>query len=184
MVLLVSVGSSRAMAQGDHDHVITPPQKLTAEQKSKAGALVKAVRDITAGFQTPDSLPEGYGLMFGCVSGGDLGAMGLHFVNLGLVQDGAIERSTPEIVLYEPLPNGQMRITGADYLVYAADWDASASARSAAARWAALSSLRLSQSLRVARVLHAARLGVEGQPERHLHELEPQRLLRRIRPAE
>ena len=124
VMLLVSVGSSRAMAQGDHDHVITPPQKLTAEQKNKAGALVKAVRDITAGFQTPDSLPEGYGLLFGCVSGGDLGAMGLHFVNLGLVVDGAIERSTPEIVLYEPLPNGTMRITGADYLVYQADWDA------------------------------------------------------------
>jgi hypothetical protein len=27
-------------------------------------------------------------------------------------------------VLYEPLPNGRVRITGADFLVFAADWDA------------------------------------------------------------
>jgi hypothetical protein len=30
----------------------------------------------------------------------------------------------PEILLYEPLPDGKMQLTGADYLVLAADWDA------------------------------------------------------------
>jgi hypothetical protein len=30
---------------------------------------------------------EGYGLLFGCVSGPDYGAMGLRYVNLPLVQD-------------------------------------------------------------------------------------------------
>src|SRR6185369_14551069 len=89
-----------------------------------ASAVVDFVRGITAGFQTPRTLPQDYKLMFGCVSGGDFGAMGLHFVNLPLVGDGEIVPETPEIILYEPLPNGRMRITGADYLVYAADWDA------------------------------------------------------------
>ena len=66
---------------------------------------------------------EGYGLLFGCVSGGDYGAMGLHYVNFPLVIDGKIDAATPEIVLYEPTSNGRLRITGADYLVLAADWD-------------------------------------------------------------
>jgi hypothetical protein len=50
--------------------------------------------------------------------------MGLHYVNLALAGDGELDASRPEIVLYEPLPNGRVRITGVDYLVFAADWDA------------------------------------------------------------
>jgi hypothetical protein len=65
-----------------------------------------------------------YQLLFGCVSGGDFGVMGLHFVNLSFVGDGEVDASKPEIVLYEPVANGRMRITGADYLLLAADWDA------------------------------------------------------------
>ena len=30
----------------------------------------------------------------------------------------------PEIILFEPTPNGGIRITGADFLVIAADWEA------------------------------------------------------------
>jgi hypothetical protein len=123
-LILVSGGALRALAQSDHQHAPIAQQELTAEQKSRASAVVKAVRDITAGWQTPHTLPQDYQLMFGCVSGGDFGAMGLHFVNLPLVNDGEINPDKPEIVLYEPLPNGKMRITGVDYLVYAADWDA------------------------------------------------------------
>jgi hypothetical protein len=58
------------------------------------------------------------------VSGGDFGAMGLHFTNLSLVGDGEVDVTQPEIVLYEPTPNGGVRLTGADFLVIKADWDA------------------------------------------------------------
>ena len=68
---------------------------------------------------------EGYALMFGCVSGPDTGAMGLHYVNLALVGDGELDVARPEIVIYEPLPNGRLRLTGADYLVFSSDWHAS-----------------------------------------------------------
>ena len=123
-LLLLSGGVSRAFAQNDHDHAVAgQPREMTAEQKRRAGLLVKEVREATAGFQTPDQLPQDYQLMFGCVSGGDFGAMGLHFVNGSLLGDGEVKADSPEIVLYEPLPNGRMRITGVDYFVYQADWD-------------------------------------------------------------
>ena len=55
--------------------------------------------------------------------------MGLHYVNMPLVLDGDLDATRPEIVIYEPLPNGQLRITGADYLVLADAWDAKNRAR-------------------------------------------------------
>jgi hypothetical protein len=67
---------------------------------------------------------DGYGLLFGCVSGPDAGAMGLHFVNFPLVVDGELDATHPEIVLYEPTPDGRLRLTGADYLVLADAWNA------------------------------------------------------------
>ena len=65
-----------------------------------------------------------YALIFGCVSGGDFGAMGMHFLNGALLGDGDVDVNHPEILLYEPLPNGRLRLTGADYLVDKDEWDA------------------------------------------------------------
>jgi hypothetical protein len=124
VALMLSGSASRAFAQTDHDHTVTgQQQEQTIDQKARANALVQIVRQVTAGFQTPDTLPQEYQLVLGCVSGGDFGAMGLHFLNMSLVGDGEVDKNTPEIVLYEPRPDGKMRITGVDYLVYAADWD-------------------------------------------------------------
>jgi hypothetical protein len=124
VALLLSGSVSRALAQTDHDHAATAEQQeQTIDQKARANALVKIVRQVTAGFQTPDTLPQEYQLVLGCVSGGDFGAMGLHFLNMSLAGDGEVDKYAPEIVLYEPRPDGQMRITGVDYLVYASDWD-------------------------------------------------------------
>ena len=53
------------------------------DDKSRAGELVRIVRDSTARFRDPAAAEaEGYQLQFGCVTGPDLGAMGLHYVNM------------------------------------------------------------------------------------------------------
>ena len=94
-------------------------------ERNPTSDLVRVVRQATARFQDVEAAKrEGYGLAFGCVSGGDYGAMGLHFVNLALVADPTLDPTRPEIILYEPKPNGGVRITGADFLVFKADWDA------------------------------------------------------------
>jgi hypothetical protein len=86
--------------------------------------LVQVVRQATARFQNvATAKAAGYSLLFGCVTGPDAGAMGLHYVNLSLVADGVLDPAQPEIVIYEPLPNGRLRITGADFLVFADAWD-------------------------------------------------------------
>jgi hypothetical protein len=109
---------SRAVANGHSE----PGQTVARYQGGPAG-LIKVVREATERFKDVASAEaEGYSLMFGCVSGPDSGAMGLHFVNLPLVVDGVLDPAKPEIIIYEPLPNGRLRMIGADFLVFAQDW--------------------------------------------------------------
>ena len=48
--------------------------------------------------------------------------MGVHFVLPARVGDGEIDGDEPEALIYEPLPNGAMRLVGVEFLVIAADW--------------------------------------------------------------
>ena len=92
---------------------------------AQSGALVKTVRESTERFRdVAVAEAEGYGLQFGCVSGPDYGAMGLHYVNFPLVMDGELDPTRPEIVIYEPTPRGSVRLIGADFLVLADAWHA------------------------------------------------------------
>jgi hypothetical protein len=118
VLVLLSCASAPVMAQSDHAHA-------RADQKTKASALVKVVREATERFHNVAvAEDEEYFLKFGCVSGSDSGAMGMHFVNLPLVMDGQLDATRPEIVIYEPQPNGSLKLIGADYLVLAEAWDA------------------------------------------------------------
>jgi hypothetical protein len=120
---LLALWPSRAVAQSDHLHAPVAPQHLTAAQQIQAQTLVDAVRSATSRFKNvAAATAEGYALQFGCVSGSDLGAMGLHYVN-GSFLDDVIDVQRPEIVLYEQLSDGSLQLTGADYLVYAKEWD-------------------------------------------------------------
>ena len=104
-------------AQKEHDH------RSMAAAPADAETLVRVVRENTARFKdVAVAEAEGYGLMFGCVSGPDSGAMGLHYVNFPLVVDGVLDPARPEIVIYEPLPNGKLQLVGADFLVLADAW--------------------------------------------------------------
>jgi hypothetical protein len=125
-LVLMSVWPSRAQAQDGHSHTLTTQHhELTPDQQSKAGALVKIVRDSTERFQDVSvAEAEGYALQFGCVSGPDAGAMGLHFVNGDLVNKGVLDATHPQIVIYEATPGGRLRLIGADYLLLQAAWDA------------------------------------------------------------
>jgi len=119
---LLPVGTAPIFAQDGHSHSQT--QQLTAEQKNQQGALVKIVRDSTERFKDVHQAErEGYALQFGCVSGSDNGAMGLHYVNGELVNKGVLDATRPQIVIYEPTPDGGRKLIGADFLVFADVWD-------------------------------------------------------------
>ena len=120
---LLSASLLCALAQDIHAHMETTTQPTT-QQSRNAGALIKIVRDSTERFKDVSvAEAEGYALQFGCVSGPDSGAMGLHYVNGDLVNRGVLDPTHPQIVIYEPTPNGGLRLIGADYLLLADAWD-------------------------------------------------------------
>jgi hypothetical protein len=118
-VVLVHPGSPVAVTAATQDHAVH------SAARGDAAGLLKIVRESTERFREVSvAEAEGYKLMFGCVSGPDYGAMGLHYVNLPLVLDGELDPTRPEIIIYEPTPNGPPKITGADFLIFADAWHA------------------------------------------------------------
>jgi hypothetical protein len=122
---VASVCSPRALAQDEHVHTQAQQQEKTAEQLSEENALVKVIRDSTERFKDVAAAEAaGYKLQFGCVSGEDSGAMGLHYVNFDLVNSGVLDATRPQILIYEATPNGGRRMIGVDYLLMADAWNA------------------------------------------------------------
>ena len=100
-------------------------QKQTARAGSSQTAFVKIVRDVTERYRDVNvALAEGFIPQFGCVSGSHEGAMGVHLVNFPNVLDGELDANRPELLVYEPMPNGGMRLVAADYLVLTDAWHA------------------------------------------------------------
>ena len=120
-LILGIMAPGHATAQSTHNQAATSnAQPLSAAQ----GALLQAVRESTARFKDVSvAEAEGYSLLFGCVTGPDSGAMGLHYVNMALVGSGVVDATRPQIVIYEPQPDGQLQLIGADFLVLADQWD-------------------------------------------------------------
>jgi hypothetical protein len=122
---LMSACSFPALAQDAQQHMMTStPEQLTPDFQSRTSKILYLVRKATERFKdVSQAIAYGYELQFGCVSGDSEGAMGLHYVNQSLV-DGEIDLNKPEILIYEPLPDGRLRLTGADYLTPKEAWEA------------------------------------------------------------
>lgn len=111
--ILALTAVSQPSAHAEHDH------------GNSVSALVNVVRESTERFKDVSvAEAEGYQLLFGCVSGPDSGAMGMHYVNLSLIGDDVLDATRPEIVIYEPMPDGRLKLIGADFLVFADAWNA------------------------------------------------------------
>uniref|UniRef100_Q020R0 Uncharacterized protein n=1 Tax=Solibacter usitatus (strain Ellin6076) TaxID=234267 RepID=Q020R0_SOLUE len=125
-LVLVGLCTSHAVAQESHQHATSEQQtEMTAEQLAKATGLVKIVRDATERYKDVNiAMAAGYTLQFGCVSGESSGAMGLHYVNGSLVNSGVLDATRPQIIIYEPMPDGTLKLIGADFLLMADAWNA------------------------------------------------------------
>lgn len=83
--------------------------------------LVQKVRKATARFRDVNvALSEGYS-PGPCVSGPNRGAMGVHLIKADLLTK-EVDAETPEALIYEPSPDGRMRLVGVEIITLAADW--------------------------------------------------------------
>ena len=110
--LLASAAAAPGQSEEPNaNHHSSPPAKL-----------VETVRNATRQFiDVNAATAANYQPLFGCVSGPDHGAMGIHYINLSLYTDGEIDVSRPEAIIYEPSGSG-LQLVGVEYIVDAATW--------------------------------------------------------------
>ncbi len=100
---LIALGQAHSQAQGSPN-------------------LVQIVREATAQYvDVNNATAEGYGPLFGCVSGSDHGAMGIHYIKKSLLNPTTIDATHPQALIYEP-SDGKMTLVGVEYIVDAATW--------------------------------------------------------------
>jgi hypothetical protein len=107
--------------------LVAVPGGATGEAASvdPLGGPLQEVRDATVRFHNVDrAIDAGYVQFFGCVHEPLAGSMGIHFVNAALAGDTALEPTTPEALIYEVKPNGQLTLVGVEYIVFQEAWDA------------------------------------------------------------
>ncbi|HLZ14337.1 MAG TPA: hypothetical protein VKP58_17275 [Candidatus Acidoferrum sp.] len=98
--------------------VFAPAQQKAQTEEEANNKLVEIVRNATRAFQDVTKLPSGFAPALGCVSGPDHGAMGIHYVNVGLV-NGPIDPEHPQALIYEPQENGDLKLVGVEYIILA-----------------------------------------------------------------
>jgi hypothetical protein len=96
-----------AFAHGDHAHGVNATNPLAAEVRL-ANERFADVNAATA---------EGYAPI-PCVSGIEGGAMGIHYVNGTLIEDGVIDIGKPEAVMYEPKADGSLELVAVEYITH------------------------------------------------------------------
>jgi hypothetical protein len=86
----------------------------------RSAPLVKLIRESTRQYRDVE-VAEAMGYVRDpfCVSGPEGGATGVHLINFGLLGDGIVNAETPEALVYEPRPNGTLRLVAVEYVVFA-----------------------------------------------------------------
>ena len=106
------------------DTTATAPAVDSAPSAARsAGASVNqalaAARAATARYHRVASAEaDGYIAASPCVAhpNASVGAMGVHYVNPALIGDPALDPDRPEVLVYEPQKNGELRLVAVEYM--------------------------------------------------------------------
>ncbi len=85
-----------------------------------------AARAATAAYRIEH---PGYALLrdaaaIACIDKPDEGGMGVHYVDGDLVADDQVQATKPDVLVYEPRPNGTERLAALEYVVFQSAWAA------------------------------------------------------------
>jgi hypothetical protein len=88
-----------------------------------------AVRAATAEYHNVEvAIQEGFEPISPCVSNPQLGGMGIHYARQDRMADAITSPTEPEMLLYAPQPNGDLKLLGVEYWIFEEVWDASGNA--------------------------------------------------------
>ncbi len=122
---MAAAGAASASQHGDRhgDHHHHGHHGAATHQLSQARAAAAHLRRVSqaeaAGYGRPPAGP-----LHECISNlSGPGAMGYHWVNGALAGDTTLQAGHPEVIVYEPLANGRLRLVALEYFVDAAAWE-------------------------------------------------------------
>ena len=83
----------------------------------RARRATSVFRDVKA------ARAAGYAATGECAQDPKYGGMGIHYANPELVADGKLDVTKPEILVYQPMPSGKLRLGAVEYFQADADQD-------------------------------------------------------------
>jgi hypothetical protein len=103
---------------------------LATPSPANAGAEdLSTARAATAQFHQVDAAKAaGYSILvrdlagITCIDSPGVGVMGIHYANGLLLGDAVLDPAKPEALVYQPLPNGELRLVAAEYIVFQGAW--------------------------------------------------------------
>lgn len=101
------------------------PVNIAGHQSQNVNKQLAALRRATAPFHNIDkAIQADYDTpLTPCWYHSELGAMGYHYGNTDLVENGEVDLLKPEALIYEPGPGGHYRLVGLEYIVPVAAWE-------------------------------------------------------------
>lgn len=85
---------------------------------------LRSLREALAVYEDVDAaLADGFEQFGGCMASA-LGSQGIHFTHGARIGDPSVDPLLPEVLMYEPRPDGSLRLIGAELLVFQEDWHA------------------------------------------------------------
>jgi hypothetical protein len=113
LAAVLAAAGAAVVAHGSRGH---EPVRLDRAQ-------LASLRGATARFHRIEvALEEGYAPFGDCFSDPALGGMGYHYANDALIADPAIDPLRPELLVYESLPNGELRLVAVEYISFVSAW--------------------------------------------------------------
>jgi hypothetical protein len=92
--------------------------------QTPAGDQLREVRNATKQFRDVDAAKAaGYKAAGPCAADPKYGGMGIHYANDKLAADGKLDPLHPEILVYQPGPNGRLTLGAVEYFKPDADQD-------------------------------------------------------------
>src|SRR2546426_7445909 len=103
---------------------------LATPSSANAGAEdLSVARAATAQFhQLEAATADGYDILvhdtagITCITSPGVGVMGIHYANGLALGDAVVNPAKPEALVYQPLPNGKLRLVAAEYIVFQGAW--------------------------------------------------------------
>ena len=102
-------------AHPGHGHSAAP--RSQADDLKRARAATRRFRDVKVAREA------GYAATGECAQDPKYGGMGIHYANEELIADGELDVTKPEVLVYQPMPSGKLRLGAVEYFQAGADQD-------------------------------------------------------------